>query len=579
MRLRLLESLEEVDTVAFFFVDLDGIIRFANRGVETILGRTAGALTGQPVEVLLPTTVRAQHSRLFRQYAKRRLAGDAASSRIVRNTRYFPELPQARPHNLLNYSAIDQHGRQVPISLTVNEVHDDHGRIEGFVGFIVDCSAEYRLQEQIRIKELYDEQSGLLCWRGLHREVEAIEQRYRGGAGGYRYALIHIDIDHYSALAFECKAVADHSIRQVAEWLQWQLHPDPVGRRAVVAKHSNATEFLIYIPMVGLEGARHLAITLREAFPRLNLGTDARAFHTTLSMGIAAIADGVTLDYAASRAAHACYLARARGHDKIVTTEEENLRVYELGQLIRDALQVRRIDVHAQQIVPLQRCSSSSGLYLEVLCRMRDNRGAVIAPSLVFPAAEKLGLAQPLDLFVIEAALAELGRHPGQLDRVMRCSLNLSGLSVSSDQTQQRISDMIKRYRVPPDRLCFEVTESAAIRDSRQAYLTLTGLRALGCHIAIDDFGSGYSNFQSLSGWPIDIIKIDGAYIKALPDDETAVIDVQGMIASARARGIEVVAEFVEDERVLACLEQMKVDYVQGYYYHRPEPLAAILAR
>ncbi len=549
-------------------------------GVGRILGRSAAALTGQPVEMLLPTAVRRQHSHLFRQYASRRLAGEAGRSRIVRNTRYFPELPQSRPENRLNYSAIDERGRQVPISLTVNEVHDDQGELEGFVGFIVDCSAEYRLQEQIRFKERYEEQSGLLCWRGLHQEVEAIERQYKRDAGGYRYALIHIDIDHYSSLAFECKAVADHSIRLVANWLKSQLEADPIGRRGVVAKHSNATEFLIYLPMSGLDSAHHLAMVLREAFPGLNLGTDARAFQTTLSMGIAAVDDGVKLDYAASRAANACYLARARGHDKIVSSEKHDLRVYELGQTIRDALQARRIDVHAQKIVPsrsLEARIGSRGMYLEVLCRMRDRQGAVIAPDLVFPAAEKLGLAQPLDMLVIEKALGELARHRDRLDGLTRCALNLSGLSVSSDQTHGRIQALVERFDIPPVKLCFEVTESAAIRDSRQARQTLAGLRALGCRIAIDDFGSGYSNYQSLSGWTVDVVKIDGAYVRALVDDAASVTDVRGMVASAKVRGIEVVAEFVDNDEVLTCLEDLGVDYLQGYRYHRPEPLAEIL--
>ena len=581
MRQRLLGALEEIDTVAFFFVDLDGIIRYANRGVERILGRSARALAGQPVEVLLPVPARAHHSRLFHRYASQRVAGEGKCSRIVRNTRYFPELLNAHPDSLMNYSAIDERGQQVPIALTVNEVKDDGGELEGFVGFILDCSAEYRLQEQIRLGELYEEQSGLLCWRGLHREVEAIERQYREDAIDYRYALIHINIDHYSSLAFECKAVADHSIRLVANWLNSQLQSDPVARRAVLAKHSNATEFLIYLPMKDAAAAHHLATILREAFPELNLGTDVRPFHTTLSMGVAAVADGISVDYAASRAANACYLARARGGDRIVSSEEQDLRVYELGQIIRDALHFQRIDVYAQKIVPLprrERMSGAQGPYLEVLCRLRDNRGAVLSSGLVFSAAEKLGLARSLDMVVIEKALHELDRHRDDLGDGLRCSLNLSGLSVSSDQTHARISAMMQRFDIPAEMLCFEITESAEIADSRQARRTLSALRALGCRIAIDDFGSGYSNFQSLSGWPIDVIKIDGAYIRSLAEDTASATDVKGMIASARVRGIELVAEYVDNQEVLSLLEELGVDYAQGYHFHRPEPLSNLLS-
>lgn len=222
--------------------------------------------------------------------------------------------------------------------------------------------------------------------------------------------------------------------------------------------------------------------------------------------------------------------------------------------------------------------SGAQGPYLEVLCRLRDNRGAVLSSGLVFSAAEKLGLARSLDMVVIEKALHELDRHRDDLGDGLRCSLNLSGLSVSSDQTHARISAMMQRFDIPAEMLCFEITESAEIADSRQARRTLSALRALGCRIAIDDFGSGYSNFQSLSGWPIDVIKIDGAYIRSLAEDTVSATDVKGMIASARVRGIELVAEYVDNQEVLSLLEELGVDYAQGYHFHRPEPLSNLLS-
>lgn len=579
-RNRLLTALEEIDTVAFFFVDLEGVVRYVNSGVERLLGYAPEKIMGKPVEVLLPMDVRDHHSMLFRNYASRRSQGEVGASRIVRKTRYFPELPQVGQDNLLNYSVTDEQGNQIPISLTVNEVCNEDNELEGFVGFILDCSTEYHLQKKIRRNELYDEPTGLLCWKGLRQQVQELEARYRSDAGQFDYSLIQVDIDHYSALAFDCKAVADLSTRLVANWLRSQVLSHPKGRNAIVSKHLNATEFLIYLPNSSRDQACQLADELREKFPNLNLGTDVQPFHTTLSMGVVTVTDGMKLDYAMSRAADACYRARSRGHDKVVCAGQRDLKIYELGQVIRDALRVRRIDVHAQKIVPLQPIygdASGESLYVEVLCRLRDRRGSVISPELVFSAAEQLGLAQPLDMYMIGEALSRLSQCSHLFGRLERCSLNLSGVSVSSEQTYERISSMIDIFAIPAEKLCFEITESAAIRDNNIARANLNRLRDMGCKVAIDDFGSGYSNFHSLSGWPIDVIKIDGSYIRAIAEDAVSLVDVRGMIASARVRGIEVVAEYVDNDRVLNCLKELGVDYAQGYHFHRPEPLRDLL--
>ncbi|WP_376696584.1 EAL domain-containing protein [Wenzhouxiangella sp. EGI_FJ10305] len=576
------QALTQIDSVAFVHVDLDGRIQYANAGVSRIFGYMAGELIGHSIEVLLPKALRERHAGYLSDYISRRAAGRVRASPIVRQTRHFPRELRSPDGDFLRFAAVASDGREIPISLTVNEVHSASGELAGFVGMIVDCSDEHALQERIRHQALHDEATGLLNWRGLHEAVVRLDRNNRQACRGDGHTLLNIDIDHFSALAFECKAVADHAIVLAAHWLRDRVEEWSPAGRGMVARHFTATEFLVHLADTSHENASEFAETLREAFCSLNLGTDINPFYTTLSIGVARADAGMTLDYLLARAANAGYLARARGHDRVVVAAEDDTQIYALGHEIRHALRAGRIDVHAQRLVPLSRLhdgDESPKLYFEVLCRLRDRRDELIEPGRVFPAAEKLGLAVALDLHMIGRVLGALARHCARPAALEQCSINLSGITLSSDSVFAEIQRLIRVHGADPQKLCFEITESSRIRDRQVALRNVQQLRGMGCRIALDDFGSGYSNYQSLIQWPIDIVKIDGSYIRRILEAGALKTDVEGMIASAKARGIEIVAEYVESESVSRALKRMGVDFAQGFRFHRAEPIERLLRR
>ena len=576
------KAVDDIDSAALLHVDLDGRILYANAGVERVLGYQPDALLTSSISALLPRAVRDNHQSMFDRYASRRRQGQAEVSPILGVSRRFIGGTQETLHQGLRFAARHASGRTVPVALTVNEVRDDEGQLVGFLALLMDWSAELALQEKLRRKDIFDERTGLLCMKGLRSVIQSPMRNATELEPCCGYALLHIDIDHFSALAMASFLVADNAIKSFATWLQVCVQRQFGARQALVAKHFNAAEFLVYLNAANKEQAVDLARSLRERLGRINLGPASDPFHTTLSIGIVVIQAGGNLEYGLSRAAHACYLARTRGHDRVVVARERDLRIYELGQSIRQALRGGRLEVYAQKIIELDHESAPQPnrlLYFEVLCRLRDQDGLYLSADEIFPAAEQLGLAWPLDEAITRATLGVLASCPEQLLSVGLCSINLSAVSVANDRALPSLSALIVESGIPPDRLCFEVTESAAVHDSQVALATLKGLRALGCRIAIDDFGSGYSNYHSLTGWPVDIVKIDGEYVRALLSDHSMHVDVQGMIASARARGMKVVAEYAESADIVKALMRLGVDFAQGFEFHRPEPLVQLLGR
>lgn len=212
------------------------------------------------------------------------------------------------------------------------------------------------------------------------------------------------------------------------------------------------------------------------------------------------------------------------------------------------------------------------GAHYEMLLRMRDEDGALIPPMAFIPAAERYGLMPQLDRWVIATAFAQYEeRHlPG--DSVGTCAINLSGSSVCDENFYEFLVEQFALYRVPPAGICFEITETAAITNLRQATTLIKKLKDLGCRFSLDDFGSGMSSFTYLKHLPVDYLKIDGGFVKDMIADPIDQAMVEAINHIGHVMHIETIAEFVEDGIVLSALRRIGVDYAQGYGVERPRP-------
>ena len=238
---------------------------------------------------------------------------------------------------------------------------------------------------------------------------------------------------------------------------------------------------------------------------------------------------------------------------------------------LETALDEHRFRLYAQRIEP---CNGvSSGLQFEVLLRLVDADGGITAPSAFFPAAERFNMASRLDRWVVREVIDWLVAQP--IEAIQTVAVNLSGQSIGDRSFHRYLIEQVAR--VPrPDRLCFEITETAAIRHVEDAQNFITAMHALGVRIALDDFGEGVASFGYLKTLRVDLLKIAGQFVRdILRDrlDHTAVCCFRDIAAAC---GLRTVAECVETEEVLAELRRIGIDFVQGYLLHKPEPLELV---
>jgi EAL domain-containing protein (putative c-di-GMP-specific phosphodiesterase class I) len=238
---------------------------------------------------------------------------------------------------------------------------------------------------------------------------------------------------------------------------------------------------------------------------------------------------------------------------------------------LRWAMAEGRLRLEYQQLHPL--AARPGARHIELLLRLRDEQGGVVMPGAFLPAAERYGLMPAIDRWVIENALANFDQLHPDGPALGLCTINLSGASIEDHLLAERILSMLEQYRVAPARVCFEITETVAVRSMAQVVRFIERLRGAGCLIALDDFGVGMSSFGYLKNLPVDLIKIDGSFIRDMSDDPMSLAIVRAVTDIGHQRGLEVIAEWVEHGAQIEALRAIGVDYGQGYALHRPEPV------
>jgi Amt family ammonium transporter len=241
---------------------------------------------------------------------------------------------------------------------------------------------------------------------------------------------------------------------------------------------------------------------------------------------------------------------------------------------LKTALEENQFRLHFQSVAAIDRPDDPAMCH-ELLLRLVNKRGELIQPNAFLPAAERYQLMSSIDQWVVENALRYLGQVvvPNPRLRGHRFGINLSGDSLRDGRLMQVIEDCLKRHGVPAAMLYFEVTETAAIANLGAAVDFIRRLKAFGCQLALDDFGSGMSSFSYLKHLPVDYLKIDGSFVKDLVNNPVDQAIVRSVHAVSRQMGIVTIAEYVESPAILECLRGIGIDYAQGFAIARPKPL------
>ncbi|MGR5231334.1 EAL domain-containing protein [Vibrio rotiferianus] len=221
--------------------------------------------------------------------------------------------------------------------------------------------------------------------------------------------------------------------------------------------------------------------------------------------------------------------------------------------------------------------TANAPISFEVLLRVINSNGSILAPADFFPLINQFGLETQLDRWVIDRTFLLLNAQVEDWNLIDYCSINLTAKTLGVPNLAEQIISKALQLMIPLEKICFEITESSALNNEQQAIETLTTLREAGCKIAIDDFGTGYASFEYLRRLPLDVLKIDGAFVKNLPYNETDRLIVSSICTVAREMKLQTVAEFVESEAHIQILSDLGINYAQGYGVAKPMPLIACL--
>lgn len=434
-----------------------------------------------------------------------------------------------------------------------------------------DISEQRQLTELLGYQASHDALTDLLNRREFERRVEHALAGIAGGAAPC--ALLFIDLDQFKLINDTSgHAAGDQLLVQLAAVMREQLRGGDVLARL------GGDEFGVLATSVDdLAGARLVAERLRAAVDAHVFAWRQRSYTISASVG------GVMLEHADidpkelfAQADTACYLAKEGGRNRVHFYREQDDEAarrrneMEWAHRLRWAIDESRFVLHYQEVWPLS-IDLEAGARVELLLRFREEGGRIVAPGAFIPAAERYGLMPMIDRWVIETALANFDRlHPSGAD-LQLATINLSGASIEDEALAELILVLLERHGVDPKRVCFEITETVAVRSFLQVTRFIERLRAVGCRIALDDFGAGMSSFGYLKSLPLDIIKIDGSFIHDLTDDAMSRAIVRAVTDIGHERGFKVVAEWVTGHAIADALAEIGVDYAQGFGLHRPQ--------
>ncbi|MCB1743971.1 MAG: EAL domain-containing protein, partial [Gammaproteobacteria bacterium] len=325
---------------------------------------------------------------------------------------------------------------------------------------------------------------------------------------------------------------------------------------------------------------QRIAERVREAVRAFSFEWQGKRFRIGASIGmvpIAANGDRRTVSELMQAADAACYAAKDRGRGRVYVSRQDDLALQrnrsEMSWVARinRALDESRFVLYKQRIVPIQ-ADAGHPMGHEILVRMRLENGELALPGAFLGAADRFDLTARIDMHVLQQTLDWLDRHSGQLGEEF-FSINLSAHAIVDEEIEHLLKKRLQRTPRLAHHLCFEITETAAITNMDRALGLMKDLRAMGCRFALDDFGSGVSSFGYLKQLPVDIVKIDGMFVRNMLEDAVDRTMVKSIREVARVTGMLTVAEYAETQSVVAALERLGIDFAQGYAFGQPKPL------
>jgi diguanylate cyclase (GGDEF)-like protein/PAS domain S-box-containing protein len=474
-------------------------------------------------------------------------------------------------HTLL----VARNGAEYGIEDSASPIRNERGDILGAVLVFHDVTEQRRLSGEMSYRATHDALTGLVNRTEFEQRLRRLVQQAHGDDS--EHALLFIDLDQFKLVNDACGHPAgDALLQQVAKLLT-----ETARARDTLAR-LGGDEFAIILEKCSAEQAKRVAQEICDRMDDFRFQHDERRFRIGASIGLVPVdARWFSTDAIMQAADTSCYAAKEAGRNRVHTWFDTDAAMHtrhgeaQWASRIEQALDEDRFELFHQRIVAL--APTANGIHAEVLLRLRDDGGNLVAPGAFLPAAERFHLATRIDRWVLKRAIGWMVDQ-GDLAQIESLCINLSGQSVSDRAFHAwAIGLLVAAGPDVSNRVCLEITETAAVTNLADAALFIEQLRGVGVRVALDDFGAGASSFGYLKSLPVDYLKIDGQFVRDLITDPLDEAAVRCFADVAKVVGMRTIAEFVDNPAVLQRLREIGIDFAQGYLMHRPEPLGMLL--
>jgi diguanylate cyclase (GGDEF)-like protein/PAS domain S-box-containing protein len=551
---RKLRALLSATTDGVIITDPQGRIELFNPAAEMMFGRLAEDVRGTPADELLPDLM--GEDRLDGFLAPRGGVQEAPAPRETRGLR--------------------QDGKDFPVRVWLSRLSSGP---EPHLLIAAQDLTEQELSVEHRVfLEQRDPLTGLLNRREFERRLLLISS---DDPLDGPYVLGDIDVDQFKLINDACGHEAgDELLRQLAVLVRARM-----GKTGTIAR-IGGDEFGILLPQCTVETARAICEDLRQTVRGFLFTWRDQSFDVAVSIGLVEMRPGFEGPSSLlSKADIACHMAKSRGRDRIHVYQDDDAELarhhgdMRLAPAIAKALSEDRFRLYAQPITPLQ-AQPVWRRHFEVLVRMLDETGNPVVPDHFIPAAERYILMPAVDRWIIKRLFELHGQTlrdwHRQVPEGFLFAVNLSATSLADEAFLLYLKRQFAEWGVPHPSICFEITETAGIRDLIQARGFIEELSALGCSFALDDFGTGLSNYGYLRELPLSYLKIDGSFVRTMHQDPVNRALVESINQIGHVLGLRTIAEWAEDRTTVEQLRALGVDFAQGYGVGEPIALSEV---
>jgi len=458
------------------------------------------------------------------------------------------------------------------VAMSVSSVLDNKERFSYAVVQIQDITESRRLSLELAFQAQHDSLTGLANRRVLNQALLEVKKDPRNA--NREHTLSILDLDQFKTVNDTCGHLAgDELLCQVADKIREKV------RQGDLVVRLGGDEFALLLYHCDKNEAQRITEDIRLAIESIHFNWQGDTFRISASIGaMASYLSNLDVSKVLQQVDSACFLAKESGRNRVHLIDPQDAEItatqneMQWAHRLHKAMAEDHFVLFSQPIFSLG--AEDRNEYVEILLRLRNTDGLTFTPpGAFFPAAERYGLSVKLDQWVINHLITHLPKYREAFGDKRSYWVNISGASISDPQFLNYLEERISAAKLPAKMINFEITETAIIRNLRDAKESILRLKALGCQFSLDDFGSGMSSFGYLKELPVDYIKIDGMFVRGMIDDPVNTVFVQSIIDIASVMGIKTVAEYIETPEVLEKTIEMGVSYAQGFLLARPEEL------